>query len=476
MNGIHPRDKRKWFAVHFGNQYVSSPPLHTPSLVFALAIPLLAVLVVFAFAALHAHVAGPGVALAMAAPVAKINELRQQRGELNTQMHALLNKAESEKRKLTAEETENWDKMFADDESIKGEIGRLERQAKIDAELSVHLTETRMQDPDSQTEEKKVSEFAMCSFKRALLNGQQNLTEPERRALQMDLADSGGYLVAPQMFVNELIMAVRDIVYMRKIATVRSVPNAISLGAPSLETEASDSTWTAEILTGAADTTMAFGKRELFPHPLAKSIRVSNKLLRASAQSVDQIVRAALAYKLAIPMERAYLSGTGANQPLGVFTASALGIPVARDVSTGNTTTNITPDGLINAKYSLRPQYLNGGNLRWIFHRDAIARIRKMKDGDGQYLWRPGIANDKGDMILDVPFIMSEYCPDTWTTGLYVGIIGDFSFYWIADALDMTIQVVDQLYAASNQTGYFARVETDGMPVLSEAFARVTLA
>ena len=406
----------------------------------------------------------------------KINDLKQTRGELVTQMRAILDKADAEKRAMTSEESARWDAMFADDERLKADIDRQEKQAHRDAEMAAHQTETRMQDPDNPTEEKKIAEFAMRSFKRALLNGQQNLTEPERRALQMDIADSGGYLVAPQAFVNDLIMAVRDIVYMRKISTVRSVPNAISLGAPSLETEASDSTWTAEILTGAADTTMAFGKRELFPHPLAKSIRVSNKLLRASAQSVDQIVRAALAYKLAIPMERAYLSGSGANQPLGVFTASALGIPVARDVSTGNTTTNITPDGLINAKYSLRPQYLNGGNLRWIFHRDAIARIRKMKDGDGQYLWRPGIANDKGDMILDVPFIMSEYCPDTWTTGLYVGIIGDFSFYWIADALDMTIQVVDQLYAATNQTGYFARVETDGMPILSEAFARVTLA
>jgi len=65
--------------------------------------------------------------------------------------------------------------------------------------------------------------------------------------------------------------------------------------------------------------------------------------------------------------------------------------------------------------------------------------------------------------------------PNTFTTGLYVGLIGDLNFYWIADALDFTVQVVDQLYAATNQTGYFGRLESDGMPVLSEAFARVTL-
>jgi HK97 family phage major capsid protein len=145
-------------------------------------------------------------------------------------------------------------------------------------------------------------------------------------------------------------------------------------------------------------------------------------------------------------------------------------------VSTGNTTTTITADGLIEAKYTLKPQYQNSPTCRWMFHRNALKMIRKMKDGDGQYLWRPGLVGDKGDMILDVPFIMSEYVPSTFTTGLYVGIIGDFRFYHIADALDPSIQVVIELYAATNQTGYFIRLETDGLPVLEEAFARVTLA
>ena len=42
--------------------------------------------------------------------------------------------------------------------------------------------------------------------------------------------------------------------------------------------------------------------------------------------------------------------------------------------------------------------------------------------------------------LLDVPVIMSEYAPNTFTTGLYVGIIGDLSKYWIADAMTLGIQ------------------------------------
>jgi len=75
-----------------------------------------------------------------------------------------------------------------------------------------------------------------------------------------------------------------------------------------------------------------------------------------------------------------------------------------------------------------------------------------------------------------MPISMSEYAPSTLTTGLYVGILGDFSNYWIADALDMQVQRLVELYAEANQVGFIGRLETDGMPVLEEAFSRVKLA
>ena len=53
---------------------------------------------------------------------------------------------------------------------------------------------------------------------------------------------------------------------------------------------------------------------------------------------------------------------------------------------------------------------------------------------------------------------------------------GDFRYYWIADALDMQIQRLVELYARTNQTGFIGRLETDGMPVLEEAFVRLQMA
>jgi len=84
------------------------------------------------------------------------------------------------------------------------------------------------------------------------------------------------------------------------------------------------------------------------------------------------------------------MTGDGNNKPLGLFTASADGIPTSRDVSTGNTATEIKIDGLIETKYSVKQQYQPGAE--WIFNRLAVKQLAKLKDSDGQYVWQPSVA------------------------------------------------------------------------------------
>lgn len=219
---------------------------------------------------------------------------------------------------------------------------------------------------------------------------------------------------------------------------------------------------------------MAFGARALEPNQLTKLLKMSLKLLNVSALPIESIVRDRLGYKIAVPQENTYLNGTGAGQPLGVFTASAQGISTGRDVSTGNATTAFTFDGLKEAKYSLKAQYWP--RLNWIMHRDAVKMAAKLKDGEGQYQWSASTVTGDPDRLLGFPVRMSEYSPNTFTTGLYVGILGDFSNYWIADLQTIGFQRLDELYAETGQVGFIVRAWSDGMPVLEEAFARVTLA
>ena len=305
------------------------------------------------------------------------------------------------------------------------------------------------------------------------LRGGDRVLSSEQRALFMDDFTSGGALVAPQQFVAELIKDVRSDTFALTESRVIVVENAHSLGVPYLDSEPDDAEWTSELRTGSEDTAMNFDGRELYPHPLAKRIKVSKKLLRA-APYADGEVKEALRYKISVPVEKNWLSGSGQGRPLGLFTVSAQGIDTDRDVSTGNTATAIKADGLIEAKYALKPQYRK--RAKWLFSTDAIKMIRKLKDGNGDYLWKLGLSADRPDTILELPFLESEYAPNTFTASQYVGIIGDFSKYWFAVALDMQIQVLTELYAESNQNGYISRMECDGMPVVSNAFVRIQLA
>lgn len=398
----------------------------------------------------------------------KLRELRDKRGQLVQQGRELLDRAEAEKRELTPEEQAQWDTLMAEQENLRQQIEREERQVELDREMAGRAYE------NSQRQQPPSEEGQMAAFRSYLRGGFAALTSEEARQLQAGVATEGGFLVAPEQFVNQLIKAVDNAVYMRQMATKFAVPNAVSLGVPTLDTDPGDATWTTELATGAEDTAMRFGKRELTPHPLAKRIKISKKLLQVSVLPIDQIVMSRLAYKFAITQEKAFLTGSGSNQPLGVFTASNDGIPTSRDVNTGNTATALTFDGLIEAKYTLKGQYW--GNASWMFHRDALKMLAKLKDGEGSYIWRQSVREGEPDTLLGKPFIMSEYVPNTFSASLYVGMFADFSHYWIADALNMQIQRLVELYAETNQEGYILRAETDGQPTLAEAFVRVTLA
>lgn len=432
-----------------------------------------------------------------------LKELREKLGQIHNSAKAILDKASVENRDLTAEESGKVDEIYAEYDKVKAEIQQKEaaqaRQTRLNEQAEyLNGSAGRHADPNRPDDTPNRDEPINIDFHNRQLTMQPGTTEHRRAgdqyrsefrnwlrgggisgnpqaALRADVDTEGGFITAPIQFIAELIQDLDNEVFMRQIARVfPPLAMAASMGAPSLDSDVDDPAWTSELKTGTDDDQMGFGGRSLTPHPLAKRIKVSNVLIRRALMDPESLVRERLAYKFGVAEENAFLNGNGANQPLGVFVASANGIPTGRDVSADNDATAPTGDGLINAKYALKAQYLR--NAKWLFHRDAIAKIRKIKDAnDGQYIWRPGLGTDKPDTILDLPYIMSEYVPNTFTTGKYIGIVGDFRYYWIVDSLMMQIQRLAELYAETNQTGFIGRKETDGMPVQPEAFARVKL-
>jgi HK97 family phage major capsid protein len=257
------------------------------------------------------------------------------------------------------------------------------------------------------------------------------------------------------------------------------VPSAESYGVPIMENDVSDSDWKSELADADLDNEMSFTKDKLHPIRLTKAIKYSRELKNLSRLAFGDWIVSRLKYKLGITMEKAFLTGPDhSNQPLGIFTTDDQGVPSSRDVSEGNGTSQIKADGLINALYNLKSGYIRSKSCRWIFHRDALKQIRKLKDGEGNYLWQPGLGEDRPPMILGVPYLLSEYAPSAadFVSGARVGAVCDLKYYGIAQSQEIGVQILDQKYALENADAAIVVVHVDGMPLIPEAFSMVTLA
>ncbi|PZG14427.1 phage major capsid protein [Micromonospora craterilacus] len=408
-----------------------------------------------------------------------INAKRQERASLAKKARDVLDAAESDSgRNLTAEESTTFDRLMEQVDGCDAQIEREEKlrakERRLDADPDDRPARGEDRDGGERNGPDRGSESQLAAFRQFLIGGRESLSPEQARTLVAGSDPEGGFLVAPQQFVQEMIKQVDDDVPLRGLATVHQLTESASLGVPTLDTDMTDAEWTSEVRTGSQDDALRLGRRELVPNPLAKRTKISRKLLRLTAGRAENLVRERLGYKFAVSEEKAYMVGDGNKKPLGVFTASSAGISTDRDVEIGASgaipLTVATADQLIDAKYTLKAAYWR--RARWLYHRDMIKTIRKLKTTDGFFIWKAGLT-DQPDTILEVPYVVSEFAPNTISGNQYVGAIADFSFYHIADALNLEIQRLVELYAEANQVGFIGRREVDAMPVLEEAFVRL---
>lgn len=430
--------------------------------------------------------------------MATLQELLEQRNKHVSDAQALFDKAGKEKREMNAEENVQFTRLMDEGDKLKKEIDSLDASQKRSARLASaqeELAKSRGRGSDPADPAGPKGDEPRNGERAVEIRGKRFVFKPgtpehrragpeyregvagylrgETRALQTDLDIAGGYLTMQEQFVSELLKDVDDEVYIRQLAR-KFLTSANSIGVPRRTSKLASAVWGSELGAPTADTALKFGKRALTPHYMTASILVSNDLMRSSVMDPEAMVREEIARDTGELEERAFLTGTGSQQPLGVFTASADGISTARDVSTGNTSSAITFDGLISAVYALKQAYRK--TAAWMFHRNAMAAVRKLKDSQNQYLWQPSTQAGQPDRLLNMPVTESEWVPSTFTTGLYVGILADWTKYWIVDSLALDIKRLDELNARTNQVEFIARRKVDGAPTIEEAFVRVTLA
>lgn len=412
----------------------------------------------------------------------KAAELREKRAGLVAEARAILNKADSENRDTNAEENQEYDRIMGEVDALKARVDKLEKLEEAEDEMDAPAdrsgrpgnAEERSHSAPSSGAEERAAWTAWCRNGRMgqALRASQNRMG-EYRDLVLGTDATAGYLVTPTQISEAIVKQTNDFTYMRELAHVERVTEAKSLGVRQQTARMDDFDWTTEIQSVTTDAGQTFGRRDLSPQIMTKLSKVSIRLLMAS-QDAGKVVQDELAYKYGLTLEKACLTGDGSGKALGVFTASANGIPTSRDFACTGTAA-LTADNLIDAKFNIKQPYLQGPKASWILHRTVVAYIRKLKDSYGQYLWQPGLAAGAPDRIVDVPVRMSEWAPSTFTTGSYIGILGNFEYYWIAEVVDMVIQRLVERYADTNEVGFLARFWADGSPVLGEAFTRLKL-
>jgi len=451
---------------------------------------------------------------------------------IRREAHSLFEKARAidslgfkEKRELTGEEKEQFSKMMADYDAMMDRVDRLEKLASVedDQEKSLGRDTDDADDSDDKEGEEgddgdesdrrkprfqlakpskarsgmwdRLSTDEVLNTREAKLLGSKEyrnafdryvktgFVKEQYRDVVLGASGSdteGGFLALPTQLSDRVVQNLNNLLFFRQLATVETVREAKSLGVRQITTQPSDAAWTTETGTITPDTTMTFGRRDLFPQLVSKYIAISIRTLQA-APVADALVIDRLTYKIQSASESAFWVGTGSAQPLGVFTASASGIPTSQDLVSTLSLANIAnADSFIDAVYNIPQQYYFSKAFGWGMHRSVVKFVRTLKDNYGQYLWQMGIQGNRPNQLLDYPVYQSEYCPalntGSPTASQYIAIVGDFSFYTWAEVVPMGVQRLVELLAGSSEVGFIARYWADGSPVLAPAFTRLQLA
>ncbi len=93
-------------------------------------------------------------------------------------------------------------------------------------------------------------------------------------------------------------------------------------------------------------------------------------------------------------------------------------------------------DKLIDLQHALKPVYRQNGT--WLMNDATFAVIRKFKDGEGNYLWRPGLAEGAPDIFLGKPVEIDDNMPNIGVDA-YPIAFGDFKrAYTVVDHVSGT--------------------------------------
>ena len=392
--------------------------------------------------------------------MSKIMELRTQRAKLWEQTKAFLEEHRSESGLVEASAVEQYDKMANDVRSLGAEIERLEQQEQLDAQLSAPTSRPVVGNP-KVFEPPKVSvpatgtdeyKSAFWDMMRARGSHAQIMD-----ALSVGVDTDGGFTV-PDEFERQLVQALEENNIFRRMAHVirtssgtRKIPIA---------NDTMEANWIDEG-EEIPETDTKFGQATLSAYKLGAMLKVSNELLNDSAFNIASYIAERFGVVMGNAEEKAFIIGDGDKKPTGLLadTGAQIGVTAASE-------TAVTFDEIFQLYYSLKAPYRR--RAAFLTTEAVMLQLMTLKDGNGNYIWKPSLDVAKPDTILGRPVYTSSFMP-TPTAGNKAICFGDYSYYWVADRSNRTFRRLNELYARTDQVGFLTTQRVDGKLILPES-------
>ncbi|BET95412.1 phage major capsid protein [Xenorhabdus sp. TCT-1] len=335
----------------------------------------------------------------------KLLELRQQKAALTKQMRTLLTKAETEKRSLTAEEAKQFDELRSQSDSLNAEIARYEA-----------LSDEERHQAKTQPTSDKLNNNGLRHY---ILTG-------ETRSLSTGVPADGGYTVIPELN-KQIMQQLADESVMRQICTIKTTRSneykqLVSVGGAAV----------AHGEEGKARGETATPKMEevsikLFP--IYAYPKTTQEIIDFSDVDILGWLTSEIADTFVDTEETDLVSGDGSKKAKGFLSyprdtqadkVRAFGTLQKREV------TNLEADSLIDLKFLLKNKYRK--NAVWVMNSTTAAKVQKLKNGNGDYIWRERLQAGDPDMLLGLPVHYLEFMPDN------IIALGDFKRgYFIVD-------------------------------------------
>lgn len=253
----------------------------------------------------------------------------------------------------------------------------------------------------------------------------------EQRALvstQGTSTTAGGYTV-PVELANEIVKSMKawGPMYDEDICTVISTSNGVTIKLPTIDDTGVAVAQHAEGagLTDDGSADPAFGQKSLEAYGYdTKWVKFSLELARDSIFNMESLLGSLLGERLGRRANKELTTGDGTGDPNGIVTASTKGKDAAAAAA-------VTYDEVIDLIHSVDPAYRQSPKVRFMFNDLTLAALRKLKDGDGKYIWTAGdVQGGVPGTLLGYRYSVNQ-AMDGVATGKKSILFGDFGKYFV---------------------------------------------